>query len=244
MARVKRVFELLSFLRATDLTTVGAAARTLGVSGRTVLRDLATLREAGWPIWTDTGPGGGIRLDRDRGVTAVHLRFDEVAALWLAARLSASVGTLPWSRAARAALDKLFASLPRDRARSVRQVVRRVVVGPPATQRVREQLGPPPPELLSAFERAFADSVCLAFDYEDRHGNRTRRLVEPHGLLVEAPAWYLLTRDTATGAARMFRMDRVRAPRVVGDRRFVPDFEALKRQALEQRRDGRAPTAP
>jgi predicted DNA-binding transcriptional regulator YafY len=235
MARVDRVFELLEFLRAHDATTVGVIAQELGVSRRTVLRDLATLRERGWPIRSEAGPGGGVLLDRDRGLAAVHLSSDEIASLWLAAQLSASISALPFSAAARAALDKAFASLPPARAKVLRRLMRRVVVGRPATPQIREQLGTAPTDLLIAFERAFAQDACLGFDYTDRHGHPSRRVVEPHGLLIEAPAWYILARDTASGAARIFRMDRIRRATALPERRFVPDFEGLRQQALEQR---------
>lgn len=240
MARVNRVFALLDFLRAHEATSVATIAGELGVSRRTVLRDLAALRDQGWPIRTDAGPGGGVLLDRDRGLTAVHLSSDELASLWLAAQLSATASPLPWGSAARSALDKAFASLPPARARPLRQLVKRVVVGRPATPRIRDELGRAPPELVDAFERAFAQQLCLAFDYIDRRNNATHRIVEPHGLLVEPPAWYVLARDTATGAARMFRMDRIRRARVVPDRHFVPDFDGLARQAREQRAAERA----
>jgi predicted DNA-binding transcriptional regulator YafY len=235
MVRVDRVFELLEYLRARDATTVATIARDLGVSRRTVLRDLATLRERGWPIRGDAGPGGGVVLDRDRGLTAVHLSGDEIAALWLAAQLSASVSALPWNRAARSALNKAFASLPIPRAKILRRLVRRVVVGRPASARVRDELTSVAPDLLTAFERAFADDACLGFDYTDRHGRSSHRIVEPHGLLIEAPAWYILARDTATGAARTFRMDRIRRAIALPQHRFVPDFDGLQRQAFAQR---------
>jgi predicted DNA-binding transcriptional regulator YafY len=234
MARVERIFALLEFLRAHEATSVAVMARELAVSRRTVLRDLATLREQGWPIRTDTGPGGGVLLDRDRGLSAVHLSIDEIASLWLAAQLSASASPLPWGRAARSALHKAFASLPQARARLLRHLVRRVLVGRPASARVRENLGRAPEDLVEAFERSFAHQSCLAFDYGDRRGKVTRRIVEPHGLLVEAPAWYVLARDTATGEARTFRMDRIRRARVLLERTFVPDFEGLWRRTQAQ----------
>jgi predicted DNA-binding transcriptional regulator YafY len=237
MTRAGRVFQLLELLRGAEATTVGAAAEALGVTRRTILRDVAVLRDAGHPIVGEGGPGGGIRLEGERGVTAVHLAEDEVAALWLSAQLAASVTRLPWSGAGRAALDKLLASLPRERARAVRALVRRVRVGRPATARIVAELGPPPAELLGAFEAAFARKVCLAFDYRDRHGRETRRCVEPHGLMVEAPAWYVLARDTATGAARLFRMDRIRGARPVPSRGFAPDFEGVCREAFPGSRD-------
>jgi predicted DNA-binding transcriptional regulator YafY len=236
MSRPDRVLDLLDVLRANDAMPVAQIAAALRVSRRTVLRDLALLRDRGWPIRAEPGPGGGVVLDRDRGAAAVHLTVDEIASLWLASQLAARISNVPWSAAARSALAKVIASVPKDRGRVLRQLLRRVVVGRPATARVLEALEAPPPELLVAFESAFARDACLAFDYTDRHGNRTRRIVEPHGLLLEAPAWYLLTRDAESGDARMFRMDRIRRPRVFAERRFTPDFEGLRRQAHEQRR--------
>ncbi|QSQ14880.1 WYL domain-containing protein [Myxococcus landrumensis] len=238
MARVSRIMRLVDFLRGREATTIAEISAALEVSVRTVHRDIATLREQGLPIASDTGPGGGVRLERDRGVTAVHLAIEEVVALWLAASLSSTGSSLPWGSAARSGLDKLFASVPRERARNMRELCQRVVVGRPASPRVLSELGAPPAELLAIFEQAFREQVCLAFDYEDRNGKRTRRCVEPHGLLVESPVWYILARDVEKEAARMFRMDRVHRPRLVPERRFTPDMEGLKAQALAQRSEG------
>ncbi|HEU5076823.1 MAG TPA: WYL domain-containing protein [Polyangiaceae bacterium] len=230
MSRVDRVLDLLDFLRSHEIVTVAEIAAGLGVGRRTVLRDLATLRERGWPIRAESGPGGGVCLDRGRGVATVHLDTEGIVALWVASKLSASVTRLPWSRAARRALDKIFASLPEARRRHLHRLVSRVVVGAPATARIRAELGQPAPELLTAFEAAFAGDLCLGFDYVDRHGQPTQRIAEPHGLLVEIPAWYLLSRDAESQQPRMFRMDRIRSPKVLSQRPFVPDFEGLKRQ--------------
>ncbi len=230
MSRIDRVLDLLDYLRGHEIVAVAEIAAALGVGRRTVLRDLATLRERGWPIRAESGPGGGVYLDRDRGVATVHLDTEGIVALWVASKLSASATRLPWSSAARRALDKIFASLPEARRRHLRRLVARVIVGEPASARIRAELGQPAPELLTAFEAAFASDVCLGFDYVDRHGSSSHRIVEPHGLLVETPAWYLLTRDAESELPRMFRMDRIRSPKVLSERRFVPDFEGLKRQ--------------
>lgn len=241
MARVDRVMDLLELLRARDLTHLAEIAAALGVSTRTVLRDLGKLRERGWPIRADTGPGGGIRLERDRGVASVHLTVDELASLWLATKLAESVSAVPWSHAARVALDKALSSLPAERVRAMRRLVRRIVVGRPATPRIVRDLGRPTPEVLAAFESAFSRNLCLGFDYADRHGRQTTRVLEPHGLLVEVPAWYLLTRDTASGQARMFRLDRIKRVEVVEDRPFKPDFDGLHDQVRAQwRREAEA----
>ena len=232
MSRADRLLRLAHELRASAETTAARLADTLGVSERTVWRDLAALRDQGLPIVGDPGRGGGIRLDGRRGVTAVHLGMGEIVALWLAARLSQGAGELPWSRNARSALAKLLGSLPKDRGRELRDLCSRVWIGPPATESVRRRSGQAPPELLRHIEEAITIGVALEFAYHDREGKRTLRRVEPHGLLVQSPVWYLLTRDTARMAPRMFRMDRIARPEVIRAHRFVPDAR-VARELLE-----------
>ena len=72
------------------------------------------------------------------------------------------------------------------------------------------------------FEQAFTANRVLRFDYVDREGHASRRRVEPHGLLVRAPLWYIIASDLDKDAARIFRMDRVRQPLVQTDVNFLP----------------------
>jgi predicted DNA-binding transcriptional regulator YafY len=228
MSRALRLMELADRLRASAETTVQALARELGVSARTMHRDLAALRARGMPISGQAGPAGGVRLEGPRGVTAVHLSVAEIVALWLAARLSQAAGELPWSNRAGSALTKLHASLPRDRARHLRDVCSRVFVAPPATTTVRAGAGDPPRELLRVFEEAVSRGVGLGFQYRDQYGRTSSRRVEPHGLLVQSPVWYVLARDVEKQAPRMFRMDRIAAPRLLSDINFQADAEVAR----------------
>jgi predicted DNA-binding transcriptional regulator YafY len=236
--RVDRVMDLQELLRARGSATVAELAAELGVSERTVFRDLATLRDRGVPVEAESGPGGGVRLDRDRGVVAVHLRLDESIALWLASTLTTAAMPLPWGGAAARALRKLLASLPGPRARALRALTHRVVVGRPASPRTYADLGRMPPELLPALERAFTEDRCLAFDYVDRHGRASRRVVEPHGLVVEPPALYILCRTGAPPVVRLFRLDRIQRAQVRDDLPFAPAFGEMWREFAAQHTAG------
>jgi predicted DNA-binding transcriptional regulator YafY len=228
MSRAERLLALADLLRGRDTASVAELAEELGVSRRTVLRDLGTLRERGMAISGEAGPGGGVRLEGDRGVTAVHLSIAEVVSLWLAARLSREASVLPWGKAASSGLTKLLGSLPDAKARELRALCRRVIVGPPASAGTREGAGAATSELLDHFERAFSSGLGLGLDYQDREGRRTARRIEPHGLLVETPVWYVLARDVDKGEPRMFRMDRITRARVLSDVVFRPDLALVK----------------
>ena len=232
MSRVDRVAALQALLRSRESASARQLAEELGVSERTVLRDLSALRDQGIPVEAQSGPGGGFRLERDRGLLAVHLAPGEAISLWLAATLAGATSS-PWSCAARGALDKLLSSLPRDRARALRSLARRVVVGAPASPRIYGELGQPRSEVLTVVERSFEVGACLELDYVDRREKESRRTVEPHGLLVETPAWYLLCRDRERQAVRMFRLDRIRMARLL-PLTFQPDLEAVHREWLAQ----------
>lgn len=222
--------ELTDLLRSREATTIGDLADQMGVSRRTLLRDLAALRERGLPITGEAGPGGGVRLEGDRGLAAVHLSISEVVAIWLGARLSQAASDLPWGNAASSALSKLLGSLPGPKAQALRALCRRVIVGVPASAQVRKGAGATPPELLRLFEEAFSGGLGLGFQYIDREDRTTSRRIEPHGLLVQSPVWYVLARDVDKAEPRMFRMDRISRPRILADIRFRPDIAVIQVQ--------------
>ena len=219
MDRAKRRDTLVRLMRRGGQTTVEALADRLAVSRRTVLRDLNALRERGFVIDADPGRGGGVRMDPSTVMVSAQLAADEVVALVLSVAVLRAAPWMPFSDRAERALSKIERSLPPRRVRELRRLLRRVVVGDPAASNA--ELGTVDPRLLSTFERAFSGSTALRFDYVDRRGNRSVRLVEPDALLVRAPIWYIIAWDCDKEASRLFRMDRIKRPRQVESRRFV-----------------------
>jgi len=219
--RSERLEALVAYLRARDSAPMGEIARELGVSVRTLRRDVAALRGRGLDIEGDRGRGGGVRLARFAPLPPLRMQEDQAVGLWLSVQLARLALGLPFSRAGGAGLDKVLAALPDPRRRQLRRLCQRIVVGGPASASLRASAGEIVPTLLDAFERCFREEVCLGFQYTDRFGATTQRRVEPHGLYVEQPVWYVLAVDIEKDARRMFRMDRIAHPRALG-RRFVP----------------------
>jgi predicted DNA-binding transcriptional regulator YafY len=107
--RVDRQHRLIEELRLAGgrPATAGQLAAALRVDVRTVERDIARLRDAGLPITSRRGPGGGFRLDVPATVAPVQLTPGEIAALIASV---ASVG--PYiSATAHSALTRLLEAL-------------------------------------------------------------------------------------------------------------------------------------
>ena len=207
--------ELLGLLRRRGSLTVQELAGHFDVTERTIHRDLERLRGRGFAIEGAPGPGGGMRLRAGGAPIPTLLETREVVGLVVALSLARADSQIPFGRPARSALDKLIGALPEARARAVRQLLLRIVVGPPATKSVAESLTEVNGSILERVEEAFANTRCLSFRYRDRHGSETTRRAEPHALLVQSPAWYLLAVDLDREQPRMFRLDRIGRSRLL-----------------------------
>lgn len=211
---------LVRHLRRSGHVSVEELADVAGVSRRTVLRDIADLRGQGFIIEGEAGRGGGLRLDPASVQLNAKLSVDEVFALLISVSVMRAAGTLPFGGLADVGLAKVERALPRDRVRDLREILRRLYVGPPAWARLRESMGEVDPGLLPAFERSFIGLRALRFDYVDRNGSGSSREVEPQALLVRPPVWYVVAFDPAREDFRYFRMDRMRRPQAIEDKRF------------------------
>jgi predicted DNA-binding transcriptional regulator YafY len=79
------------------------------------------------------------------------------------------------------------------------------------------------PGTLLALAQACRDQLRTGFGYQDHHGTRTERRVEPYRLVCTGRRWYLVARDRDRDAWRSFRVDRLDAVTVTGPRFVAED---------------------
>lgn len=220
---------IVRLLRRGGMATVESLACEVGVSRRTVLRDIGALREEGFVIHAEPGRGGGLRLDPGSVQMTARLSVTEVFGLLLGVAAMRAAGNLPFAGVADAGLAKIERALPAEKLRDLRRFLECLYVGRLSPLQDLTDLGEMDPALLPVFEVAFLERQMLRFRYIDARGRRTRREVEPQAMLILPPLWYLVAWDPMRGDFRHFRMDRIVAPEVVEGapfrRRYFP-FEA------------------
>lgn len=230
-------------LRRREQATVPELARELGVSERTIFRDLNAIRERGFGVDGCAGRGGGVALDPDSVLLSAQLATSELVALLLSAAVARATPWMPFAARADHAIAKLEAALPSARVRELRRILARISIGAPAPDTVVSTMGRVDSKLLEAFERAFSQRLTLSFAYRDSNGQLSERRVEPQGLLVRAPLWYIVAWDTLKDAVRLFRMDRIRSPRVLEDAPFARRALAPARSSSGGRKPRQSPVA-
>jgi predicted DNA-binding transcriptional regulator YafY len=209
MDTAARLLRLLSLLQAKKDWTGPELAERLGVTVRTVRRDVERLRELDYPVHATVGVAGGYRLAAGAAMPPLTLDDDEAVAVAVGLRTAVGgtiAGIEETSARALAKLEQVLPSRLRRRVNAVQSMVVPMVGGGPIID----------PETLAIIAAACRDHQSLRIDYRD-----TRRVVEPHRLACTGRRWYLLAWDTTKEDWRTFRVDRITShpsPRA----RFVP----------------------
>src|SRR5919108_6059540 len=84
-----RVLQLLGLLQSRRVWTGEELAERLGVTTRSVRRDVERLRELGYPVQASKGHGGGYQLGAGAALPPLLLDPDEAVAMAVCLRLAA-----------------------------------------------------------------------------------------------------------------------------------------------------------
>jgi predicted DNA-binding transcriptional regulator YafY len=208
MARADRLLSLIDALRARRAPVTGAAlAESLGISIRTLYRDIATLRGQGAPI--DGEPGLGYLLRPGFLLPPLMFAEDEIEALVLGTAWVADRGDPRLAAAARTALGRIGAVLPARLAD--RLSAGHLVVGPPSNL-AADQVE------LAVFRRAIRAERKLRLTYRDADGRLTERVIWPFQIgffdgVRLVSGWCELRQGI-----RHFRTDRIEAAEDLAER--------------------------
>ncbi|WP_431781304.1 helix-turn-helix transcriptional regulator [Streptomyces chumphonensis] len=202
-----RLLRLLSLLQAQREWSGTDLAERLGVSARTVRRDVDRLRGLGYPVHSTTGTAGGYRLGAGARLPPLLLDDEEAVAVAVGLRNAVGAGVQGIEESSARALAKLEQVLP-HRLRSRVGALTAYTV--PLHHGERSGAEGVDGETLSELAQACRDLLRTRFDYRGHDGTRTRRVVEPLRLVSSYRRWYLVAWDADREDWRTFRVDRMR----------------------------------
>ena len=209
-----RLLRLLSLLQARPDWSGPELAERLGVSTRTVRKDVERLRGLGYPVHASPGVGGGYRLGAGAALPPLLLDDEEAVAVAVGLRTAAAgsvTGIQETSVRALAKLEQVLPSRLRHRVNALQTATVEIPAPGPSVD----------PEVLTAIAGACRDHQRLRFDYRGHDGSASIRSVEPHRLVHDRGRWYLVAWDADRQDWRTFRADRIQ-PRIPTGPRFTP----------------------
>jgi predicted DNA-binding transcriptional regulator YafY len=228
MSRTSRLFELISLLRArrTPVTAL-SLARELGISQRSVYRDIETLRSLGAPL--DGQAGIGYRLREGFFLPQFAFSPDELDALilglgWVRQRADPAL-----ARCSESALAKILSARSNGSSTSDE---------PPAlTAASASQLTDPPQVAL--LRDAIRRQRKVAISYEDAQGSLSDRTIWPIAIVYFDDVRVLAAWCEHRSAFRHFRVDRLHL-RTISEERYPGRRQSIVTRWRQQDRDWRS----
>ncbi len=198
MRRADRLFQIVQLLRRRrSATTAAHIAERLGISERTVYRDIADLNLAGTLI--DGEAGVGYRLRPGYDLPPLMFTRDEIQALVLGARIVRQFGDLPLARASDAILSKVATVISPDLAPLLAETPLFV----PSSISARKSA-----DALTTVREALSGRRKLRMKYVGPTGDGTERTVRPLGVFFWGRTWTLAAWCELRNDFRNFRLDR------------------------------------
>ncbi len=207
MRRADRLFRIVAVIRGRRLTTAAFLSERLGVSLRSIYRDIAALQAQGVPIEGEAGVGYRMR----RGYELPPLMFSVREAQALVASVRLAQSRIDTELAARAedALSKILAVLPADeRTAAERLSIFAPAIGPDNATKLR----------LAQLRNATDLRFKVRMNYLDLNDVESSRTVRPLACFFWGEVWTLAAWCEYREDFRNFRVDRIRTLDVVDER--------------------------
>ena len=217
----ERALAVLAALQRRPSWSGPELADHLGVTTRTVRRDVDRLRQLGYPVEAEVGVHGGYRLGvGGAAVPPLSLDTDEAFALAVAVRAFDTGSVAGIREPASRALTKLEQLLPNPLRQQAAAISAATIRVDTTVRADGEQVDA---EVLRAVSLGCQRGVELRITYRPRAGAGAERRVEPYRVVGLGRRWYLVARDTdaarrngADGGWRTFRVDRIGDVRPTG----------------------------
>ena len=203
--RIHRLLRLIMLLQSGRAKSSYDVTHELGVSRRTLFRDLKALEAAGVPYYHERGVG--YRVARSFFLPPISLTVLETLALMLLGQTAAAQRGRPMHGPAMSALCKLIATAPEPIRSACSELMANVSVdpGPQAIAELEDAL-------YRQLQRCIDEGRVCKMVYRSRLEDEPEPLdcnLEPYALHFAARAWYVMGRSDIHDEVRTFKLARI-----------------------------------
>ncbi|XOK60637.1 helix-turn-helix transcriptional regulator [Paenibacillus elgii] len=201
MHKSQRLLRLIMIVNAKKSFTISELAHDVGVSPRTIFRDLLDLSELGVPLYSIQGRGGGYKLLNESVLPPITFTQSEAIAIYFAAQSLKYFGSLPFGDKAESAQDKFYHFLPPDVQDQIDRLKNKVVIWSPNREMSVS--------CLTTLLQALMIKSVVTIEYKSSVSVKNTRDIQPVGLYSDRGYWYCPAYCFARRGYRLFRADRI-----------------------------------
>ncbi|EOL45976.1 helix-turn-helix transcriptional regulator [Enterococcus caccae] len=199
--KTERLLAITMILLEKKQISASQLAERLEVSVRTIYRDIHSLSEAGIPVTSSPGVNGGIQIMDNYKIDKHFFTSTDLTSLLIALEgFSNNVSPIQLNQT----FEKVKTLIPIASLDEIKFKTNQIAIDlTPWTSNHTLQ-----PSLEIAKSGMDQDRL-LRFNYEDNHGRKTVRIVEPYRLVLKEISWYLQAFCTEKTDFRIFKISRM-----------------------------------
>jgi predicted DNA-binding transcriptional regulator YafY len=183
MNRVDRLLGIVTMLQSKKYVSAEKLSQRFGISVRTIYRDVRALDEIGVPVSFENNKG--YFIVEGYFLPPVSFTEEEANSLILLASLADRFADVSVAKNTENALEKVRAVLRSREKESASQLRDRIrVINPGKDQRSFE--------FLADIQKSISRNTILYLEYTDHKKQRTKREVEPIGIIYYTEQWHLI----------------------------------------------------
>ncbi|MEA4939311.1 MAG: YafY family protein [Christensenella sp.] len=199
--KVDRLVSMILILLEQQRVGAQELADRFEVSVRTIYRDMEAINQAGIPVRSTSGVGGGFEIMEQYKLDRTVFSTDDLSAILMG--LSSLSGMMRGDELVNA-LAKVRSFIPADRAKSIELRANQIYID--LSPWIGNRNVQP---YLERIKTALQQSRLLSFEYADRYGSKTARTAEPYQLVLKSNHWYLHGYCHMRSDFRLFKLARM-----------------------------------
>lgn len=201
-----RLFKIVDLLQSTQRLTTRELAHQLGVSERTIARDIGRLQDLELPVEVIPGRLGGVSLAPGALLPALRFTDDEALALGYGLLLARRAESVELGRAAQSASERLSNVLS-SRSRGRLEALTGALAELPPKKEAATVVAS---SVVFDLAEAVKTKRQIELSYRSRRGEITSRQLNPYGMVQFERFWYVAGYCHLRQDIRIFRLDRIR----------------------------------
>lgn len=211
--KIDRLLAMTIILLNRERVSAKELAERFEVSTKTIYRDMETLNRSGIPIVAHQGTSGGFEIMERYTIARQYLTLHEISSIIAAVK---GMNTALDDSSLDTLLEKVKALLHRfDRSDIKSNGTGMIFDFNPWGQSdvVKEK--------INIFRQAIEKSLRVKIQYMNRNSTASERIIEPTNLILKGYVWYLQAYCTLREDFRVFRLNRIQAPKLLSSGTFV-----------------------